>query len=73
VSLVIVFGSTVLYWFRCDSCGYESADYGREVDADLAAARHVCPVPPPPLFELDETGMLWPHTRRPPGLPSPSI
>ena len=54
VSLVIVIQQTVLYWFRCDECGYESPDYARESEAELGADRHACPVPPPPLFELDE-------------------
>ena len=51
---MIVIESTVLYWYRCASCGYASGDYDDDREAERAADRHVCPTPPTPLFELDE-------------------
>jgi hypothetical protein len=50
---VIVIQSTILYWFRCDECGYESPDYARESNAESSAERHECPVPPVALFEIE--------------------
>lgn len=52
---MIVIQRTILYWYRCDECGYESDDFVRELDADRSADRHMCPDPDEPLDGLDDT------------------